>query len=48
MHNEWVNCPGLFVVDRRGIVTYVHRGSSWSDRPAPETVLAEARKAGGR
>jgi peroxiredoxin len=45
VHNEWVNSPAVFVIDRKGVITYRYVGSSWDDRPTAETILEEARKA---
>lgn len=45
VHNEWVNSPSVFVIDRRGIVTFAHAGKSFSDRPSADAVLEEVKKA---
>lgn len=48
VHNEWVNSPSVFVIDRKGVITYSYVGNSWGDRPSAETILEEAKKASGR
>ncbi len=46
VHNEWVNSPSVFIVDRKGIIRYSHVGKSWGNRPLANTLLAEVKKAG--
>ncbi len=45
VHNEWVNSPSVFVIDRKGVITYAHVGSSFGDRPSAEKVVEEVKKA---
>lgn len=45
VHNEWVNSPSVFVIDRKGIITYSHLGNSWGDRPSADAILEEVKKA---
>ena len=41
VHEEWVNVPAAFVVDKNGILTYAHVGTGWpmSERATPEELL---------
>jgi peroxiredoxin len=45
VHDEWVNSPSVFVIDRKGVISYAAVGSSWGDRPTAEAILEEIRKA---
>jgi peroxiredoxin len=45
VHHEWVNSPSVFVIDRRGVVTFAHVGTSFSDRPSADVVLREVANA---
>ena len=45
VHNEWVNSPAVFVVDRKGVVTYAYAGNFWGDRPSADVILEEVKKA---
>lgn len=42
VHDEWVNLPAAFIVDKEGILRYAHIGRGWppSERVAPEELLA--------
>jgi len=44
VHDEWVNAPAAFVVDRGGVLTFAQRGHSVHERPAPAQLLAEVAK----
>ena len=44
IHTEWSNRPATFVIDKRGIVRYAYRGTSFNDRPTPETIVEELKK----
>jgi peroxiredoxin len=48
VHNEWVNSPSIFIIDRKGTVSYAHVGSSWNDRPEAEAIVSEAKKAAAK
>ena len=37
--------PATFVIDKEGVVRWAYTGKGAGDRPSPDTVLAEARKA---
>lgn len=47
VHNEWVNSPAVFVIDRKGMITYAYVGNSWGDRPPADAILEQVRKAVG-
>jgi peroxiredoxin len=40
VHDEWVNVPAAFVVDRQGILRYAHVGTGFDDRATPDELLA--------
>jgi len=40
-HSDWFQLPGVAIVDRTGIVRYLHRARHSGDIPAPAVVLAE-------
>lgn len=44
VHTEWSNRPATFIIDREGVIRYERRGESFSDRPSPQTILAELKK----
>lgn len=44
IHTELSNRPATFIIDRQGIIRYVHRGRSFSDRPKPADIEAELKK----
>lgn len=41
VHEEWVNLPSAFIVDKSGILQYAHVGRGWpmSERAEPEDLL---------
>lgn len=41
VHEEWVNLPAAFLVDKQGIVRYARVGRGWpsSERATPEELL---------
>ena len=45
VHDEWVNSPATFVIDRKGIVRYAYVGDYWGDRPSADTIFEEVKKA---
>lgn len=47
VHDEWVNVPAAFLIDRQGILQRAHVGRGFNDRPRAATLLAEAREFGG-
>lgn len=44
IHTELSNRPATFIMDRAGVLRYVHRGQAFNDRPKPDDVIAELRK----
>lgn len=42
VHQEWVNLPAAFIIDREGVLRYAHVGHGWppSERATPEELLA--------
>ncbi|OIO94581.1 MAG: hypothetical protein AUJ92_09790 [Armatimonadetes bacterium CG2_30_59_28] len=43
VHEEWVNLPAAFVIDKEGILRYAHVGRGWppSERATPEELLQQ-------
>jgi peroxiredoxin len=41
VHDEWVNVPAVFVIDRQGILRQAHVGRGFNDRPSAEQLLAD-------
>jgi peroxiredoxin len=41
VHTEWSNRPATFLVDSDGIIRFERRGTTYSDRPKPDELLAE-------
>ena len=39
VHDEWVNVPAAFVLDRAGILRYAHLGKGFADRSTPAELL---------
>ena len=39
-HSDWFQLPGVAIVDRAGVVRYLHRARHSGDVPAPAAVLA--------
>jgi hypothetical protein len=39
-HSDWFQLPGVAIVDRAGIVRYLHRARHSGDIPAPADVIA--------
>ena len=41
VHEEWVNLPAAFIIDKSGILRYAHVGRGWpmSERATPEDLL---------
>ena len=44
IHVEWSNRPATFVIDREGVIRYVQRATSFSDRPKPQEILEELKR----
>ena len=44
IHTELSNRPATFIIDKAGVIQYVKRAETFSDRPNPKTVLAELKK----
>jgi peroxiredoxin len=45
VHDEWVNSPSVFVIDKKGVIAYAYVGNSWGDRPSAEAIVEEVKKA---
>ena len=41
IHTEWSNRPAAFIIDRQGIIRFVHRGKRYPDRPTPDDLLGK-------
>lgn len=41
VHDEWVNVPAAFVIDRPGILRQAHVGRAFNDRATAAQLLAE-------
>ena len=39
-HSDWFQLPGVAIVDRAGVVRFLHRARHSGDVPAPAAVLA--------
>ena len=39
-HSDWFQLPGVAIVDREGIVRWLHQARHSGDIPSPETVIA--------
>lgn len=46
IHTELSNRPATFIIDKAGVLRYAKRGTSFSDRPKPDQILAELKKLG--
>jgi hypothetical protein len=47
-HSDWFQLPGVAIVDRDGIVRWLHQARHSGDIPSPATVIAAlASVAGG-
>ncbi len=44
IHVELSNRPATFIIDRKGIIRYAKRGTSFGDRPSPEDIVSELEK----
>ena len=44
IHVEWSNRPATFIIDREGVIRYVKRATSFSDRPEPQEILVELKR----
>ena len=44
IHTEWSNRPATFVIDKKGIVRYVRRATTYGDRPTPAQIVTELKK----
>ena len=44
IHVEWSNRPATFIIDRDGIIRYVKRAATFSDRPQPQEILDELKR----
>ncbi len=48
IHVDTSNTPGVFVIDKKGVLRWAHRGEgpkNWADRPDLALVQGEVRKA---
>ena len=45
VHSEWVNSPSVFIINRKGVITYAKIGNSWGDRPSAATIIEKAKEA---
>jgi peroxiredoxin len=41
VHDEWVNVPAAFVIDRQGILRQAHVGRGFNDRASADQLLAD-------
>lgn len=41
VHDEWVNVPAAFVIDREGMLRRAHVGRAFNDRATAEQLLAD-------
>ncbi|MBI3910988.1 MAG: redoxin domain-containing protein [Armatimonadetes bacterium] len=41
VHDEWVNVPAAFVIDRQGVLRQAHVGRGFNDRVTTEQLLDE-------
>lgn len=48
IHTEFSNRPTTFVIDREGVIRYERRAKTFSDRPKPDELVAEAKKLAGQ
>lgn len=39
VHEEWVNVPSAFVIDREGVIRFAKWGAGFSDRVTPQELL---------
>ncbi len=39
VHTEWSNRPATFVIDRDGVIRFVHRGTRFNDRPKVDELI---------
>jgi hypothetical protein len=39
-HSDWFQLPGVAIVDRAGIVRWLHQARHAGDIPSPATVVA--------
>ena len=48
VHQEWVNLPATFIVDRKGILRWAKIGRGWpmSERASPEEILSQLERMG--
>ena len=44
VHEEWVNVPAAFVVDKQGTLSFGYWGRAFNDRVSAERMVAEVRK----
>ena len=44
IHVEVSNRPATFIIDKQGTVRFAQRANTYSDRPTPQTILAELKK----
>ena len=44
IHTEWSNRPATFIIDKKGVLRYAKRATTFGDRPKPEEILAELKK----
>lgn len=45
VHDEWVNIPAAFVIDKQGKLTFGYWGRAFNDRVTAAQLVAEVRKA---
>ena len=39
VHAEYINRPGIVIIDQKGIVRFLYKGTFWGDRPSIEQTL---------
>ena len=44
IHTELSNRPATFIIDKKGVIRYIRRATSFGDRPRPKQIAAELEK----
>lgn len=44
IHTELSNRPATFILDQQGVIRYIRRAKTFSDRPSPDEVISELKK----
>lgn len=44
IHVEWSSRPTTFVIDKEGVIRFIKRSATYSDRPKPAEIVAELKK----